>query len=66
MSESSVSQEGAKRSRAQQVKHVFSSFHAFNEVVKLKSSTSVLVNEDLLPSPPERQTWTTWNFFAYW
>jgi NCS1 family nucleobase:cation symporter-1 len=53
-------------SRWQRFKHAFSSPRAFHEALVLKSSTSSLVNEDLLPSPPERQTWTTWNFFAYW
>lgn len=41
-------------------------FGRFKNSLVLESSTSVLINEDLLPSPPERQTWTTWNFFAYW
>jgi NCS1 family nucleobase:cation symporter-1 len=45
---------------------VFTSWHAFHNAIRLKSSSSILINEDLLPSPPERQTWTVWNFFAYW
>jgi NCS1 family nucleobase:cation symporter-1 len=53
-------------SRFSRFKHAFSSLHAFHEAIVLKSSTSMLINEDLLPSPPDRQTWTTWNFFAYW
>ncbi|RDW75296.1 hypothetical protein BP6252_06438 [Coleophoma cylindrospora] len=60
------SREPAKTSRLHNFKHAFTSFHAFHEAIVLKSSTSILVNEDLLPSPPEKQTWTTWNFFAYW
>jgi NCS1 family nucleobase:cation symporter-1 len=44
----------------------FSSRHAFHEAIVLKSSVSSLINEDLVPSPPNRQTWTTWNYFAYW
>jgi NCS1 family nucleobase:cation symporter-1 len=27
---------------------------------------SGLINEDLAPVPPERRTWTTWNFVALW
>jgi NCS1 family nucleobase:cation symporter-1 len=53
-------------SRFARFKRAFSSPRAFHEAIVLKSSTSILINEDLLPSPPERQTWTTWNFFAFW
>jgi NCS1 family nucleobase:cation symporter-1 len=67
MSDSSnMEYETVKGSRMQRFKHAFSSPHAFHQAIILQSSTSILVNEDLLPSPPERQTWTTWNFFAYW
>ena len=53
-------------SRFSRFKHAFSSPQAFHEALIIKSSTSWLINEDLLPSPPSRQTWSTWNFFAYW
>ncbi|EGE00988.1 uracil permease [Trichophyton equinum CBS 127.97] len=39
--------------------------HLLHNAVKLESSSS-LVNEDLFPSPPEKRTWTAFNFFAYW
>ncbi|PCG93170.1 Permease, cytosine/purines, uracil, thiamine, allantoin [Penicillium occitanis (nom. inval.)] len=55
-----------EHSRWTRTKHAFSSWHAFHDTIKLKSASSILANEDLLPSPPERQTWTVWNFFAYW
>ncbi|KEY74701.1 hypothetical protein S7711_05452 [Stachybotrys chartarum IBT 7711] len=54
------------RTRLQRFKHAFSSPKAFHEALILDSSASMLINEDLLPSPPARQTWTTWSFFAYW
>lgn len=47
-------------------KEAFTSFHAFHEAIKLKTAASSLSNEDLLPSPPEKRTWNTWNFFSYW
>ncbi|KAL2872303.1 nucleobase cation symporter-1 family protein [Aspergillus lucknowensis] len=50
----------------EQVKRAFSSPRAFHQAIRLKSSSSFLINEDLLPSPASRQTWTTWSFFAYW
>lgn len=53
-------------SRLNRFRHAFTSPKAFHEALVLKSSTSILVNEDLAPSPPIRQTWTTWSFFAYW
>ncbi|GAD98421.1 krueppel c2h2-type zinc finger protein, putative [Paecilomyces variotii No. 5] len=53
-------------SRWDRFKHAFTSWRAFHNAIRLKSASSILVNEDLLPSPPKRQTWTTWNFFAYW
>lgn len=53
-------------SRLSRFKHAFSSPKAFHEAIRLKSSSSFLANEDLLPSPPSRQTWNTWSFFAYW
>jgi len=52
--------------RFSKVRHAFSSRHNFHEAILLKSSVSSLINEDLVPSPPSRQTWTTWNYFAYW
>lgn len=52
--------------RLSRFKHAFSSWRAFHEALVIKSSTSWLINEDLLPSPPSRQTWTAWSFFAYW
>ncbi|TLS30255.1 hypothetical protein PpBr36_03230 [Pyricularia pennisetigena] len=54
------------QTRLQRLKTAFSSPRAFNDAIKLESSDSILVNEDLLPSPPSRQTWTVWSFFAYW
>lgn len=53
-------------SRWSRFKHAFTSPRAFHESLILKSSTSWLINKDLLPSPPECQTWTAWNFFAFW
>ncbi|OKL63541.1 hypothetical protein UA08_02038 [Talaromyces atroroseus] len=53
-------------SRWVSMKHAFTSWHAFHDSMRLQSASSMLANEDLLPSPPERQTWTVWNFFAYW
>ncbi|KAI1335660.1 allantoin permease [Xylariaceae sp. FL0016] len=55
-----------RSTRLQKLKHAFSSPRAFHDAIVLKSSASILINEDLLPSPPTRQTWTTWSFFAYW
>lgn len=55
-----------RRSRWEKTKLAFSSWSAFHSAIKLKSAASMLANEDLLPSPIERQTWTVWNFFAYW
>lgn len=57
--------EGAT-TRWQRFRHAFSSPSAFHNALKLESSTSFLINEDLLPSPPSRQTWTIWSFSAYW
>lgn len=45
--------------------YTFTSFHALHNAIKLESSSS-LANEDLFPSPPEKRTWTAFNFFAYW
>lgn len=45
---------------------MFSSPRAFHEAIVLPSSPNILVNEDLVPSPPSRHSWTTWSFFAYW
>ena len=53
-------------SRWQRFKDAFTSLSAFHEALVLKSSTSILINEDLAPSPPARQTWTVWSFFAFW
>lgn len=52
--------------RMERFKLAFSSPRAFHEAIRLRSSSSFLINEDLLPSPPSRQTWNTWSFFAYW
>uniref|UniRef100_A0A8H7NC15 Allantoin permease n=1 Tax=Bionectria ochroleuca TaxID=29856 RepID=A0A8H7NC15_BIOOC len=54
------------KTRLQKLKHAFSSPKAFHEAILLKSSSSMLINEDLLPSPTSRQTWNTLSFFAYW
>ena len=56
----------AKRSRWQRFRHAFSSPAAFHQALILKSSTSILINEDLAPSPPVRRRWTIWSYFAYW
>jgi hypothetical protein len=45
-------------SLAQKLKFAFSSPKNFHEAIKLDSASSRLVNEDLLPSPPEKWTWT--------
>ncbi|KAL3463473.1 permease for cytosine/purines, uracil, thiamine, allantoin-domain-containing protein [Aspergillus heterothallicus] len=50
----------------ERLKRAFSSPRAFHQAIRLKSSSSFLINEDLLPSPVDRQTWNTWSFFAYW
>ncbi|KAL5340150.1 allantoin permease [Aspergillus crustosus] len=50
----------------QRVRRAFSSPRAFHQAIRLKSSPSFLINEDLLPSPADRQTWTTLSFFTYW
>jgi nucleobase:cation symporter-1, NCS1 family len=55
-----------KRTRFQRFKHAFSSPSAFHQSLILSSSTSILINEDLAPSPPVRQRWTIWSYFAYW
>ncbi|KAK5329548.1 hypothetical protein LTR93_001135 [Exophiala xenobiotica] len=57
---------GGSPSRWQRFRRAFTSPSAFHEALRLKSSTSILINEDLAPSPPSRQTWTIWNYFAYW
>lgn len=56
----------AEASRWQRFKHAFTSPSAFHDALVLKSATSILINEDLAPSTPVRQTWTVWSFFAYW
>ncbi|KAK5444239.1 hypothetical protein LTS15_010354 [Exophiala xenobiotica] len=56
----------ASTSRFQRLSHAFTSATAFKQAIELSSSKSILINEDLAPSPPSRQTWTTWSFFAYW
>lgn len=53
-------------SRWQRIKRAFSSPSAFHQALILKSSTSILINEDLAPTPPVRQRWTVWSYFAYW
>ena len=55
-----------KPSRWQRLRGAFSSPSAFHQALILKSSTSILTNEDLAPTPPIRQRWTVWSFFAYW
>lgn len=57
---------GGQVSNWKRFRHAFSSPSAFHNALRLKSSTSFLINEDLLPSPISRQTWTIWSFFAYW
>ncbi|KAL2009205.1 hypothetical protein VTN00DRAFT_7399 [Thermoascus crustaceus] len=55
----------AGRSCSTRFKSIFTSGHVLHTAIKLESS-SALVNEDLLPSPSERRTWTAWDFFSYW
>ncbi|KAH8884067.1 allantoin permease [Thozetella sp. PMI_491] len=57
---------GEKKTWPQKVKHAFSSPSNFHDAIVLKSATSILVNEDLLPSPSSRRTWTTWSFLSFW
>ncbi|KAK4937719.1 hypothetical protein LTR10_021729 [Elasticomyces elasticus] len=52
--------------RIQRFLHAFKSPMAFKQAMELSSSKSILINEDLAPSPPPRRTWTTWSYFAYW
>ena len=52
--------------RWQRFRHAFSSPRAFHQALILSSSTSILINEDLAPSPLRRQTWTVWNYFFFW
>jgi NCS1 family nucleobase:cation symporter-1 len=52
--------------RMKRFKRALSSPRAFHKAIYLKSSSSILVNEDLLPSPQSRQTWNTWSFIAFW
>lgn len=59
-------QQQPAKTRMAKVKYMFSSPKAFHESIKLASSPSILINEDLVPSPPGRRTWGTWSFFAYW
>ncbi|KAJ5747326.1 allantoin permease [Penicillium nucicola] len=56
----------AFETRMKRFRRAFSSFRAFHNAIYLESSSSFLVNEDLLPSPPGRQTWNTWSFVAFW
>lgn len=53
-------------SRIDKLKLAFSSPRALYNAIVLKSSVSFLVNEDLVPSPSTRQTWSTRSFFAFW
>ncbi|WVR07850.1 hypothetical protein IAU60_004893 [Kwoniella sp. DSM 27419] len=48
------------------VKFALSSPGNFHQAITLQSAKSVFINEDLVPSPPERWTWTAWSFLAYW
>ncbi|RDW61964.1 hypothetical protein BP6252_11397 [Coleophoma cylindrospora] len=41
-------------------------FKAYTDAIALPSAASPLINEELLPSPEERWTWSTWDYFAYW
>jgi NCS1 family nucleobase:cation symporter-1 len=50
----------------EKVKFAFSSPSNFHRALVLDSAAGKLINEDLVPSPPERQTWTAWDYFAYW
>ncbi|KAL4955903.1 permease for cytosine/purines, uracil, thiamine, allantoin-domain-containing protein [Aspergillus filifer] len=47
-------------------KRAFSYPRALHKAICLESSSSFLINEDLLPSPVDRQTLNTWSFVAYW
>ncbi|OCF39735.1 hypothetical protein I317_06459 [Kwoniella heveanensis CBS 569] len=50
----------------EKVKFAFSSPRNFHEAITLRSAKSIFINEDLVPSPPERWTWTAWSYLAYW
>ncbi|WRT70427.1 uncharacterized protein IL334_007425 [Kwoniella shivajii] len=50
----------------QKVKFAFSSPKHFHQAITLESAKSKYINEDLVPSPPERRTWTAWSYLAYW
>ncbi|KAK2785270.1 hypothetical protein FQN53_007846 [Emmonsiellopsis sp. PD_33] len=53
-------------SRGERVKTAFSSWHNFHDAMKLHGASSSLMNEDLIPTPPEKRTWKTLDFFNYW
>ncbi|WWD22235.1 hypothetical protein CI109_106726 [Kwoniella shandongensis] len=50
----------------EKVRYAFSSPGNFNRAITLESAKSKYINEDLVPSPPERWTWTAWSYLAYW
>ncbi|WWC71819.1 uncharacterized protein I206_105778 [Kwoniella pini CBS 10737] len=50
----------------EKVKFTFSSPKNFHQAITLDSAKSKFINEDLIPSPPERRTWTAWSYLAYW
>ncbi|PGG97746.1 hypothetical protein AJ79_09098 [Helicocarpus griseus UAMH5409] len=53
-------------SRGQRFQKAFTSLHNLHDAVTLKSAASSLVNEDLIPTPPEKRTWKALDFFNYW
>ncbi|CAN6595244.1 allantoin permease [Trichomonascus vanleenenianus] len=50
----------------ERTKHTFSSWHNFHQAIVIKDHQGSLSNRDLLPTPPERQTWNWFSFFCYW
>ena len=50
----------------EKLKFAFSSPHNFNKAIELESSANRFINEDLVPSPKERWTWSTISYLSYW
>lgn len=50
----------------EKVQYAFSSPKHFHQAITLESAKSKFINEDLVPSPPERRTWSAWAYLSYW
>ncbi|WWD03446.1 hypothetical protein V865_001498 [Kwoniella europaea PYCC6329] len=50
----------------EKVQYAFSSPKHFHQAITLESAKSKFINEDLIPSPPERRTWSAWAYLSYW